>query len=405
MMSDLQFDVGGVRLARPFHVQRLGHAAFIVDDQQSCLHFYCDLLGLSLSDSIDFSEMLGCKTPGRDGNVYFLRVASDHHSVVIFPGWSMPPRRMEAGTEHISHLAWQVGTMQQVIEGGRWLTERHERVRPGTRDPAGSNYNSTVFDNNGLPNEIYYGMDQIGWSGISKPFALQSEPDIDLPPIGGAIDPDFPAMRAAIEAGADLRGGLHQRPWPDLHVVVDGVRLPRPFRVVANGPVGLFVEDVDATLRFYRDALGFRLTERITYRDHGCAFLRVATDHHVLALYPIALREALGLGKASICAYHGLRVQNYRQLRAAIGFLRDRGVEIRSIPQALTPGIDHAVLAIAPDGHAVLLHHHIDQIGWDGLARPQAARMVVDADPANWPEALDGQPDSLDGFMFQGPIG
>lgn len=404
-MSDLQHDVGGVRLARPFHVQRLGHAAFIVDDQESCLRFYCDLLGLSLSDSIDFSEMLGCRTPGRDGNVYFLRVASDHHSIVIFPGWSMPPRRMEPGTEHVSHLAWQVGTMQQVIEGGRWLTGRNEQVRPGTRDPAGSNYNSTVFDNNGLPNEIYYGMDQIGWSGISKPFDLQSEPDTDLPPVGGAIEPDFPAMRAGIAAGADLREGLHQRPWPEARFVVDGVRLPRPFRIVANGPVGLFVADVEATLAFYRDAMGFRLTERLDYQGHGCAFLRTGTDHHAIALYPLAVRDLLGLTRPSIVACHGLRVQNYRQLRAAIAFLREQGVDIRPIPQALTPGIDHAVLAIAPDGHAVLLHHHIDQIGWDGRVRPQAERPVVDPDPAAWPDMLEGMPDSHDGFVLQGPLG
>lgn len=404
-MNDRLYDVGGLRLERPFHVQRLGHAAFIVEDQESCLRFYSDLLGMTLSDSIDFSEMLDRKTPGRDGNVYFLRIASDHHSTVIFPDWAMPPRRTEPGTEYMSHLAWQVGTMREVIEGGAWLTQRHEQVRPGTRDPAGANYNSTVFDNNGLPNEIYYGMDQIGWSGCSKPPELWSEPDLTLPPAGGSIDPDFPAVRSAIEAGVDLRGGLHQRPWPDAVHDVDGVKLPRPFRVIANGPVGLFVENVEESLTFYRDAMGFRLTERVAHGGHDCAFLRIGTEHHALALYPKALAGDLGLTKGSICAHYGLRVQNYRQLRAAVAFLRDHGVEIRPFPAELRPGIRYGALAIAPDGHAVLLYHEMEQLGWDGRPRPATERHQAEADPAHWPETIEALPDSFGGFVFQGPLG
>jgi catechol 2,3-dioxygenase-like lactoylglutathione lyase family enzyme len=301
-------------------------------------------------------------------------------------------------------MAWQVSAMDEVIEGGHWLRAQGcVQARPGSRDPAGSNYNATVFDPNGLPNEIYYGMDQIGWDGISRPVAVR--PLDDEPPArGGAIPAEFPHIKAAIQSGVDLRGGLLQRPWAELRYRVGGVMLPRPFRLIRNSPVGLFVTDMEESLRFYRDTLGLALTETVEYQGHRCAFLRTNTEHHSVALLPIALRDTLGLWGESICSHYGLQVQNYRQLRDAIAFLKENGVEIRSFPSELTPGIDHAALAMAPDGHAILLYHSMEQIGWDGRPRPASQRSKYGS-PETWPQNLPGQPDSFTGFVFQGPIG
>ena len=402
----MTFNVGGVELARPFRAQRLGHFAFLGDDQEAFLRFYADLLGMQVQDTMDFAAMFGKSTPGRDGKVYFLRIGSDHHSTIIFPKWTMPPRPdgFAPGTASLAHMAWQVGTMDEVIEGGRWLLEQGWKMaRPGSRDPAGSNYNSTVMDPNGLPNEIYYGMDQIGWDSLAKPVALRSEDDLPLPPSGGAVPADFPTIRRAIEAGADLRSGLLQRPWAEARYRVDGVMLPRPFRIIRNSPVGLFVADMDRALQFYQHGLGLTLTETVEYQGHRCAFLRANTEHHSVALYPLALRNVLGTWPESICAYYGLQVQNFGQLRNAIAFLKENGVEIRAFPAELTPGIEYAALAMAPDGHAVLLYHSIDQIGWDGRPRPAQARRNY-GHPDTWPLTLPGSAHNT-GFVFQGPLG
>ena len=49
-----EFDVGGVRLPRPFRIRRLGHFGVNVLDMEAARHFYCDLLGFRISDPIDF---------------------------------------------------------------------------------------------------------------------------------------------------------------------------------------------------------------------------------------------------------------------------------------------------------------------------------------------------------------
>jgi catechol 2,3-dioxygenase-like lactoylglutathione lyase family enzyme len=121
----MTYDVGGIRLERPFRVLRLGHFGFNVDDQETALRFYGDLLGLPVTDTVDFGGQFKVTSPsGQDPNGYFLRVGADHHSVVLFPHWAFKAANAPKapGTEWISHMAWQVGTLREVTEGRRWLS-------------------------------------------------------------------------------------------------------------------------------------------------------------------------------------------------------------------------------------------------------------------------------------------
>jgi catechol 2,3-dioxygenase-like lactoylglutathione lyase family enzyme len=403
------YDVGGVRLDRPFQVLRLGHFGFNVQDQEKALHFYSDLLGLPVTDTVNFGQQFKVTSPtGQDPNGYFLRVGADHHSVVLFPHWAFaaaggPPR--PDGTTWISHMAWQVGTLREVTEGRRWLTERQVRIaRPGGRDARGANWNFTVTDADAISNEIYYGMDQIGWDGVSKPVEICPRPGGDpLPDVNGASEPDFPMAKSAIEGGLDLREGLHQRPFGTPRYDVAGTLLARPFRVVRNGPIRLFAHDVAAAERFYSETMGLTLTEEITWRGHRCVFLRANTEHHTMALYPLALRAELGTRPDSLCMAYGMQVGSYRQLKDAVAFLQENGVTIKYLPPELFPGIDYSAFAFDPEGHAIHLYYYMEQIGWDGRPRPTAARRTVDN--AHWPEALDALSDTYRGPVFQGPLG
>lgn len=400
------YDVGGVRLERPFRVLRLGHFGFNVKDQEIALRFYSDLLGLPVTDTRDFGRQFKLKSPtGQDPNGYFLRVGADHHSVVLFPHWTAmaSPAPKHEGTEWISHMAWQVGTLREVTEGRRWLTERQTRIaRPGGRDARGANWNFTVTDADFISNEIYYGMDQIGWDGISKPIPICPEGDA-LPPIDGTAEPDFPMVRQAIEDGLDLRQGLHQRPFGEPKYDVGGVRLPRPFRIIRNGPIRLFVRDVEAATRFYAETMGLTLTEEITWHGHRATFLRANTEHHTIALYPLALREELGMRRDSICMAYGMQLGSYRQLKDAISFLKGHGATIRYLPPELFPGLDYSAFVLDPDGHAIQLYYYMEQIGWDGRPRPAEARRKIDN--SQWPDSLEAMSDTYRGPVFQGPLG
>ena len=99
----------------------------------------------------------------------------------------------------------------------------------------------------------------------------------------------------------------------------------------------------------------------------------------------------------------GCRVNDYKQLKDAMAFLKDRGVTIKHLPPELFPGMDYTAFAIDPDGHAVQLYSYMEQIGWDGKPRPAAQRRKVDN--AKWPERLDPMSDSLMGETYLGPWG
>ena len=49
------FDVGGIRLDRPFKLRRLGHFGYYANDMAASLRFYKDLLGFQITDTIDFA--------------------------------------------------------------------------------------------------------------------------------------------------------------------------------------------------------------------------------------------------------------------------------------------------------------------------------------------------------------
>jgi catechol 2,3-dioxygenase-like lactoylglutathione lyase family enzyme len=401
-----RYDVGGVRLERPFRVLRLGHFGFNVADQEQALRFYGDLLGLPVTDTVDFGKQFKVTSAtGQDPNGYFLRVGADHHSVVLFPHWAFAatgaPKR--EGTTWISHMAWQVATLREVAQGRQWLTEQQVHIaRPGGRDSRGANWNFTVTDADFISNEIYYGMDQIGWDGVSKPVPICPSGD-PLPPVDGAAEADFPMARRAIEGGLDLRQGLHQRPFGEPTYDVAGVMLPRPFRVVRNGPIRLFARDVERAARFYADVMGLTVTEEITWRGHRAVFLRANTEHHTIALYPLGLRTELGLRPDSICMAYGMQLGSYRQLTDALKFLAGNGVAIKYLPPELFPGIDYSAFALDPEGNAIQLYYYMEQIGWDGRPRPASLRPAVDN--ANWPEMVDALSDTYRGPVFQGPLG
>ena len=67
-------------------------------------------------------------------------------------------------------------------------------------------------------------------------------------------------------------------------------------------------------------------------------FLRSGAEHHSLALFPKALREELGCSSHTTSASFGVEVGSYTQLRNAVAFLKEHGVEFREMPAGTAPG-------------------------------------------------------------------
>ena len=400
-----KFNVGGVLLDRPFKIRRLGHFGFNVVNFDACLKFYSELLGFAVSDALDFSPRVEDKaalarfeaTEGR-----FLRHGNDHHSFVLFPRPILDHigGRSTRPDVTINQITWQVGSLREVAEAETWLRARDTRIRRSGRDTPGSNWHVYPYDPDEHINELYYGIEQIGWDGRSKPRALHEEEFSEQP--GLPQIPEYAEVERARANGTDLGSGYRHETALEATYDVGGILLPRPFKAVRVGPVRLFTDDLDASLGFYRDRLGMRVTEEIEWNGHRCAFLRVNTEHHSLALYPIALRAELGLSERTTCMAFGVQLGDYDQLRGSLDFLRERGVEIVHLPPELSPGIDYSAFAIDPDGHAVQLYYYMEQIGWDGRPRNASERRQAGE---HWPEALDPLPDTFTGEPFLGPLG
>jgi catechol 2,3-dioxygenase-like lactoylglutathione lyase family enzyme len=266
----------------------------------------------------------------------------------------------------------------------------------------GSNWHTYLYDPDGHTNELYYGIEQIGWNGHSKPSEMYDRGFREAPELPQTAE--FNEVQEAIGQGVDLMSGYRFIDRLPATYNVDGVLLPRPFKIVRIGPVGLFVRDVNAAEAFYRDTLGFLPTEEVLWQGHRCVFMRVNTEHHSLALYPLALRETLGLSPHTSNMSLGLQLANYQQLRNALRFFKDHGVRVvTALSPDLHPGIDYAAHVFDPDGHCLRLYYYMEQIGWDGRPRPKELRRTRSG--GDWPEVLEPMSDSYHGEPYPGPWG
>jgi catechol 2,3-dioxygenase-like lactoylglutathione lyase family enzyme len=221
--------------------------------------------------------------------------------------------------------------------------------------------------------------------------------------------PSLPQMSEAAELfeaqdkGIDVLSGHRPGRPPAATYDVEGVLLPRPFKITKIGPLSLFVADVEQAETFYRDRLGFTVSETVTYKGARCVFLRCGAEHHSIGLFPKELQKPLGLSQHTTCMSFGVELGSYKQLREAIAFLKSNGVTfIDSIPPELYPGIDYTAFGLDPDGHCIQLYYYMEQIGWDGKVRPQSERRQVSRD---WPAALEPLSDTYVDQVFQGPLG
>lgn len=402
------YDVGGVLLERPFKVRRLGHVGFNCLHIEESLPFYHDLLGFAISDRVDFSPR-AANPRDLDGlgdpSGYFMRYGSDHHSFVLF-NKRVRDAIDRTGNPHpevlVNQISWQVGSLEEVSRGDDWLRTRGVEVQRAGRDWPGSNWHSYFYDPDGHVNELFYGMEQIGWQGKSKPETM--EPDIRLrakPALPRASELD--EIQNALAKGIDLSSGQGVSDTTPRIYDVEGVMLARPFRVTRIGPLSLFVNDVEQAAQTYTHQLGLQITEEITWQGFRCVFLRAGTEHHSLVLCPIALRAKLGFRSDSTTMTIGMQVATYRQLRAARAFFEERGARMIELPPELHPGIDYAFHLRDPEGHCVQLYFGMEQLGWQGVPRPASQRPRIAA--GAWPEAIDGAASLFDGEPFMGPLG
>lgn len=368
----MSYVVGGLRLEQPFRIQRIGHFGYHCPDISASVAFVAKSLGLIPSDHFDATQRVP-QLPKDEATGWFFRCNTDHHCLVVASqnlNDTMEPHRKG---DLVNQLSWQVGSLQEVVNGIDYLDKR-ARLRRIGRDCPGSNWHAYAYDPDGYVNEIYYAMEQIGWEGYSKPMpfyqhGFKSRPEMPQPP-------EYVEVEQAIASHVALDGGFRWGELGEATYDVEGILMPRPFKLTRLGRVALFVADVERSIGFYRDVLGLSVSDRTRVNGHDCAFLRAGGEHHTLALWSNGLRDSLGIGAA-----YGLAVATYQQLRDAYTYLTRAGAKIIDLPPELSAGVRYGFWVQGPDAVAVHIYY-----GMDSAA--SRATGTVPEGPQSWPVSI-----------------
>jgi catechol 2,3-dioxygenase len=140
-----------------------------------------------------------------------------------------------------------------------------------------------------------------------------------------------------------------------------------PFSIRKLGHVVLQVSDLERSLTFYTQVLGFKVSDIYPedMQPGGFAFLRCHTDHHCLALV------GAGPGESQHRELHHMafEVGTLEEVFRVRERLREYNVPI-SFEGRRRAGCQVSIEFFDPDNHSIEIYWGIDQIGTDGRARP-----------------------------------
>ena len=142
----------------PFQLRKIGHVALFVADVERSARFYVDVLGFQVSDLYDDATM--------SGGAAFIRLNTDHHGIALFK--ATQPREPGVG---LHHMAFEVGSLDEVFRARDHLKRHDVAIHFEGRRRAGVQIAVEFRDPDGHNLEIYWGIDQVGSDGRSRPAA------------------------------------------------------------------------------------------------------------------------------------------------------------------------------------------------------------------------------------------
>jgi catechol 2,3-dioxygenase len=131
----------------------------------------------------------------------------------------------------------------------------------------------------------------------------------------------------------------------------------RPLRI---GHVVLKVRDLDRSLAFYRDLLGFKVVSELS---NVMIFLAAdGQNHHDLALLRVGQQAASAVPTA-VGLYHvAIQLADFEAVRAAHGLLAERGL----LRGAVDHGVSRSLYTADPDGNEIELYCDAPRSEWEG---------------------------------------
>ena len=140
-----------------------------------------------------------------------------------------------------------------------------------------------------------------------------------------------------------------------------------PFSINKIGHVVLMVQDLERSVEFYTQVLGFRVSDVYppSMVPGRMVFMRYANDHHGVALVGGADKP----GNSSELNHMAFEVATIDEVFRARDHLEQNGVKI-SYQGRRRAGCQIAVEFCDPDNHMLEIYYAIDQIGTNEKSRP-----------------------------------
>jgi catechol 2,3-dioxygenase len=180
----------------PFAVRKIGHAVVFVSDLERSRRFYTDVLGFKVSDAYPGSMM--------PGGMVFLRCNGDHHCLALVGNRSVDAPKEKT----LHHLAFELATLDEVFRARDHLKKHGTKIVYEGRRRAGCQVAVEFLDPDGHHLELYWGVDQIGSDGRSRPAGewrptSTLEEAVRTAPSGQDTALQDAVLRARVEAGMD----------------------------------------------------------------------------------------------------------------------------------------------------------------------------------------------------------
>ena len=140
-----------------------------------------------------------------------------------------------------------------------------------------------------------------------------------------------------------------------------------PFSISKIGHVVLMVQNLERSVEFYTQILGFRVSDVYppSMVPGRMVFMRYANDHHGVALVGGADKP----GNSSELNHMAFEVATIDEVFRARDHLEQNGVKI-SYQGRRRAGCQIAVEFFDPDNHMLEIYYAIDQIGTNESSRP-----------------------------------
>ena len=140
----------------PFAITKIGHVVLNCRDLEASVRFYTHVLGFKISD-IYGDEMI-------PGGMVFMRFTADHHGVALIGSLPESSPNIE-----LHHMAFAVSTLDEVFRAREHLERHNIPIIVEGRRRAGVQIAVEFADPDGHMLEIYWGLDQVGSDGITRP--------------------------------------------------------------------------------------------------------------------------------------------------------------------------------------------------------------------------------------------